>query len=86
MQLSIQHKQCSWIQTKHTGGQPYNDASPYELSERSLITAWKVVSGFDKEELSNESSPMDSFCIFSFFHTHKSCESISTVQIEQELC
>ena len=33
--VSIQ--QNSWIQTSQIGGQPYNDISPYEVSECSLV-------------------------------------------------
>ena len=35
----IQHKQSSSIQTCQTGGQPYIDTFPYEVSECSLDTA-----------------------------------------------
>ena len=39
--LFIQRKQSSWIQTNKTGGRtgdrPYNDTSPYYLSECSLV-------------------------------------------------
>ena len=35
--LLIQHKQSSWNQVSKTGGQLYSDASPYKVSEYSVI-------------------------------------------------